>query len=124
LGKIFFIAIALALGSFVIYRTFIFNPDRPEQNVKSAIIEKVGNTIISAADTEVVSMLGDVAEGLERGCERNRFGLTNEKCIEIVNARKEACAQTTGQAFPGAVVSADQIGQISKHFFACVFQGQ
>lgn len=124
MGKILLIIVAFALGAFVIYRTFIFNPDLPEHNVKSAIIEKVGNTIISAADTEVVSMLGDMSEGLERGCERNRFGLSNEKCIEIVNARKDACAQTTGQAFPGAVVSADQIGQISKHFFACVFQGQ
>jgi hypothetical protein len=124
LGKFLLIAVALALGSAALYRTLIYNPDRPYQSVKSAVIEKAGNAVISAANTEAVSMLDDLTEGLEKGCERNRLGLTTEKCIEIIDARKDACAQSTGKAFPGAVSSVEQIGQISKHFYACIFQSQ
>jgi hypothetical protein len=74
---------------------------------------------VSAAES---SMLHSLSGRLERGCARNKYGLSEQACVARLRERDNACATQTAQQFPGQIGNTDRMQLIARAYVACIFE--
>lgn len=81
----------------------------------------VANAVLQISDADA-SALWDITGKLEGACARNRFGLTEEACIQTIRTRKDACIQQTAQKYPGQLANVDRMQEVASTYVNCLFQ--
>jgi hypothetical protein len=74
---------------------------------------------LSAID---VSALSRITERIEGACARNKYGLSEEACIQTIEDRKDTCIQQTAHEFPGQLANTDRMQEVVASYVECLFQ--
>jgi hypothetical protein len=90
-------------------------PQEPASGV--ALVDAVVQ--VSAAES---SMLDSLSGRLERGCARNKYGLTEQACVARLREREDECATHTAQRFPGQIGDTGRMQVITQAYVACIFE--
>jgi hypothetical protein len=83
--------------------------------------EAVANAVLSAADMDVSALAG-VTDKLEGACARNKYGLSEEECVEAIRTRKDACMQQTARQFPGQLSDVSRMQEVVGSYVGCIFE--
>lgn len=83
--------------------------------------EAAANTVLSAAKLDV-SALSGISDKLEGACSRNKYGLTEEECVEAIQTRKDACMQQTAHQFPGQLSDVSRMQEVVGSYVSCIFE--
>lgn len=81
----------------------------------------VANAVLQVSEIDA-SALSDISGKLEGACARNRFGLTEDACIQTIRTRKDACIQQTAQKYPGQLSNVDRMQDVASSYVNCLFQ--
>lgn len=98
--------------------------DEPKNNNATNInsAEKaVINTVIQASELDV-SALSGTTEKLKAACAKNKYGLSEDDCIQTIEKRKDLCIQQTAQKFPGQLSNVDRMQEVVSNHLDCLFQ--
>jgi len=87
--------------------------------------DEIGKSVTNAA-LQVsgidVSTLSGVTEKIKGACSRNKYGLSEEVCIQTVDDRKDFCMQQTAQKYPGKLSNVDRMQEVISSHIECLFQ--
>jgi hypothetical protein len=90
--------------------------------IKSSAADKVAvDAVLQVAELDT-SVFSEISDKLEGACYRNRFGLTEDACIQTIRMRKHACTYETIQKYPGKLASADSRQEVATNYVDCLFQ--
>jgi hypothetical protein len=83
--------------------------------------EAAANAVLSVADLDV-SALSGITNKLEGACAKNKYGLSEEECIEAIQTRKNACMQQTARQFPGQLSDVSRMQEVVGSYVGCIFE--
>jgi hypothetical protein len=83
----------------------------------------IANTALRVSEADA-SMLHSLAGRLERGCSRNKYGLSEQACAARLREREDACATQTAQRFPGQIGDTERMQRIARAYVACIFEDE
>ena len=89
----------------------------PGNSVGDAVV----NTALSVSELNV-SALSGITDKLEEACARNRYGLSEEECVEAIETRKDACMQQTARRFPGQLSNVSRMQEVVGSYVDCIFE--
>lgn len=126
------IAIAFVLGSLVgchkpVTESHSITTVAPESHSSStesnsdAAAKAAINTALQVSELDA-SVLSKVADRLEGSCSRNKFGLSEDACIQAVRQRKDICTNEIAQKYPGQISNVDRMQEVASGFVNCVFE--
>ena len=81
----------------------------------------IANTAFQVSGIDV-SALSGVTEKIKGVCARNKYGLSEEACIQKIDDRKEICLQQTAQKYPGQLANVDRMQEVVASHVECLFQ--
>jgi len=81
----------------------------------------VANAALQVSELDARALAG-INEKLEGACARNRFGLTEQACIQTIRTRKDLCVQQTAQKYPGQLANVDRMQEVASSYVNCLFQ--
>lgn len=83
----------------------------------------VANTALELSPVDM-NQLSDITEQLERVCEgdNNKYGLSNEQCIQRLHERKDACVKQTAQLYPGQISNVDRLEKVMSSHVDCLLK--
>lgn len=84
-------------------------------------VEVAANAVLGAAELDV-SALSGITEKLEGACARNKYGLSEEECVETIRTRKDACMQQTARQFPGQLSDLSRMQEVVGSYVGCIFE--
>jgi hypothetical protein len=88
---------------------------------ESAAGVAIANTALRVSEADA-GMLHSLAGRLERGCARNKYGLSEQACAARLREREDACATQTAQRFPGRIGDTERMELITRAYVACIFE--
>lgn len=80
----------------------------------------VANAALSASGIDV-SALSDITDKLEGACNRNKFGLSEEACVQAIESHKDECTQKTAQKYPGQLSDVNRMQVVVNSYVNCIF---
>jgi hypothetical protein len=83
----------------------------------------VANTALRVSEADA-TMLHSLSGRLERGCARNKYGLSEQACVARLREREDGCAAQTAQRFPGQIGNTDRMQVITQAYVACIFEDE
>jgi hypothetical protein len=81
----------------------------------------VANTALQVSELDV-SALSGVTEKIKSVCARNKYGLSEEACIQTIEDRKGICMQQTAQKYPGQLANVERMQEVVASHVGCLFQ--
>lgn len=69
-----------------------------------------------------VSALSDMTEKIKGACAKNKYGLSEEACVQAIDDRKDVCLQQTAQKYPGQLSDVDRMQEVISSHLDCIFQ--
>jgi len=95
--------------------------DEPAETKADIVGKAVLNTALQVSDLDA-SVLSGIADKLEGSCSRNKFGLTEEACIQKIRDQKNTCTQQTAEKYPGQLSNVDRMQEVMSSFVNCIFK--
>ena len=86
-----------------------------------AIGKAVANTALQVSEIDLSAISG-VSEKIKGACARNKYGLSEEACIQTIEDRKAICVQQTAQKYPGQLSNVDRMQEVVSSHVECLFQ--
>jgi hypothetical protein len=114
--------IAIVTFGFWTYHKFQNNKADLEQFVHNNLPAKAPERIAPKTAGLDVSALARVTERLIANCANNQNGLTEQECVQTINARKDLCRQLTVQTYPEQPSSLDGMQVVISSHTDCLFQ--
>lgn len=81
----------------------------------------VVNTALQVSELDVNALSG-ITEKLKGSCAKNKYGLSEDQCIQAIEERKAICMQETAQKFPGQLSNVDRMQAVVSSHLDCLFQ--
>ncbi len=97
------------------------NADGRPRSASDSIVIKASDAMISSANVDV-SMFNDILADVDTICANNKFGLSQQECAKVIEARKDACVQQTAIKYPGQLTDTIKIMEASQSMIGCIFQ--
>lgn len=82
----------------------------------------IANTALQVSGADA-SMLTDLTGRLEKGCARNKYGLSEDACVARLRDRGDLCAAKTAQNYPGQNGDVERMQIVTKAYVGCIFEG-
>ncbi len=79
------------------------------------------NAALQVSEMEV-SALAEITDKLKSACARNKYGLSETACIELIDRRKALCLQATAQKYPGQLANVERLQEVVGSHVACLFE--
>lgn len=95
--------------------------EAPAQSSSEAAGKAVLNAALQVSELDV-SALAAITEKMKSACARNKFGLSEAACVEVLERRKDGCLQETAQQYPGQLANADRMQEVVASHVACLFE--
>jgi hypothetical protein len=83
----------------------------------------VANAALRVSEADA-SLLHTLSGKLERGCARNKYGLSEQACVKLLREREDACAAHTARRFPGQIGDTGRMEVIAKAYVRCIFEDE
>ncbi len=116
------LAIALVVIGVVSYHKFFNDQHEQGTNAKSdGVGEAVINSALRVSELDV-SALSGITEKLKGACSRNKYGLSENACIQAIEDRKFECSQQTAQQYPGQLSDVNRMQEVASSFVKCIFE--
>jgi len=96
-------------------------PVEDNQAADQQLDETVSHTVLQTSGLDA-SALPAIADKLEQSCDRNKYELTTDECLQEIKERKAVCIRLTSQRFPEQLTSAEQMKWLVAHYENCIFQ--
>lgn len=96
--------------------------EQPVSNSGSGSGGVIANAAFQLADMDSGALLANLAPRVEKSCARNKYGLSEEACIDRLRTRGDQCANQTAVRYPGKVGDTGKMQQIVEAYAACVFE--
>ncbi|MCE1183288.1 MAG: hypothetical protein LWW81_13465 [Rhodocyclales bacterium] len=87
--------------------------------------DAAGKAVLNAAlqvSEMDVSALAEITDKLKSACARNKYGLSETACIELIDHRKALCLQATAQKYPGQLANVERLQEVVGSHVACLFE--
>ena len=81
----------------------------------------VANGALKVSEIDISALAG-ITEKIKGACDRNKYGLSEEACIQAIDDRKDICMQQTAQKYPGQIANVDRMQEVVGSHVACLFQ--
>jgi len=94
-------------------------PDAAETS--SGAGRAVMDAALKASDADV-SMLKDLSGRLEGKCAHNKYGLSEQECIDKLRARGDQCADRTARRYPGQLNDTGRVEVVMRDYVGCIFE--
>ena len=91
------------------------------ENKTDTVSKAVINSALQVSEMDA-SILSGISERLENSCDRNKFGLSEEACIQAIRTRKDICTQETAQKYPGQISNVEKMQEVASNYVNCLFQ--
>ena len=66
------------------------------------------------------SVLEGMTEKMSSACARNKYGLSEQDCIQRIESRKNICLQETAHAFPGQIGNVERMQEVLSSHVECL----
>jgi len=116
LGKILFVIYAVLIVTVGCSKQA--SSEQKDAN-SDAVGKGIANTALQVSELDV-SALSGINEKLKGACARNKYGLTEEDCIQKIDERKETCMQQTAQKYPGQLANVDRMQEVISSHVECL----
>lgn len=93
----------------------------PAQSSSEAAGKAVLNAALLVSELDV-SALAAITEKMKSACARNKYGLSEAACVEVLERRKDVCLQQTAQKYPGQLANVDRMQEVVASHVACLFE--
>ena len=130
LGLVAKVLVVVALGWGL--SVFLKNrhPAGEEAEVEVAEVEQqapssggvIANAAFQMADMDSGTLLKNIGARVEKSCARNKYGLSEDACIDRLRTRGDQCASQTAARFPGKVTDTGKMQQLVEAYAGCVFE--
>jgi len=122
------VVVALGWGLSVIVKNR--HPADEEDEVEVAEVEQqpsssgsvIANAAFQLADMDSGTLLQKIGPRVEKSCARNKYGLSEDACIDRLRTRGDMCASQTAARFPGKVTDTGKMQQLVEAYAGCVFE--
>ena len=81
----------------------------------------IANAALRLSEADA-SILHSLSGRLERGCARNKYGLSEQACVARLREREDGCATQTAQRFPGQIGDTGRTEVVARAYVACIFE--
>jgi hypothetical protein len=82
----------------------------------------IADAAFKVADMDAARLLQDLGPRVEKSCARNKYGLSEEACIDRIRSRGDMCASQAAARFPGKVADTGRMQQVVGAYAGCVFE--
>jgi len=122
------VVVALGWGLSVIVKNR--HPASEEDEVEVAQVEQqpsssgsmIANAAFQVADMDSGTLLKSMGPGVEKGCARNKYGMSEDACLDRLRTRGDMCANQAAARFPGKVTDTGRMQQLVGAYAGCVFE--
>ncbi len=116
---------ALVVIAVIIFFNFSnHNPqDQADIPSKDTLGKAIANAALQVSEIDATA-LANISDKLKKSCARNKYGLSENECVNAIDERNEICTQETAQAFPGQLSNTDKMQRVVSHYVDCLFQKQ
>jgi len=124
------VVVALGWGLSVVFKNR--HPAGEEAEVEVVEVEQqapstgaggvIANAAFQMADMDSDRLLKNIGARVEKSCARNKYGLSEEACIDRLRARGDQGASQTAARFPGKVTDTGRMQQLVEAYAGCVFE--
>jgi hypothetical protein len=95
-----------------------------DANAKTDTVDKaVDNSALQVFQLDV-SAVSEISAKLEKSCYRNKFGLSEEACIQVVRIRKNICMQEAAQKYSAKISNTERMRETTSSYVNCLFKKQ
>ncbi len=113
-----FVAVVCVIAYFTLPKS---DPVENNQAAGIQLDEAVSDTVLQASGLDV-SALTAITDKLEQSCDKNKYELTKDECLQEITERKAVCIRLTSQRFPEQLTNTEQMKWLVAHYENCIFQ--